>query len=70
MRDAIIEQLGKEGKLEYSIVIDKGNSTSEPYTINLPTSKRPARKGISENAAALQEKDLKAIFAAAATSVF
>jgi chromosomal replication initiator protein len=41
LREAIDEQLGPEGKLEYSIVIDKGNRDSLPYTINLPTSKRP-----------------------------
>ena len=62
LRDAIVEQLGVDGKLEYSIVIDKGNSTSEPFTINLPTSKRPDRKAFKNEAAGLQEKDLQAIF--------
>ena len=40
LRDVIYHELGNEGKLEYSIVIDRGNSDSKPYTINIPTSKR------------------------------
>ena len=63
LRDAIIEQLGKDGKLEYSVVIDKGNSKSEPYTINLPTSKRPERKNIKGWASRPSDKALEEIFA-------
>ena len=44
LRDVIHEQLGAEGKLEYSIVIDKGNDHTKPYTINLPTSSRQDKK--------------------------
>jgi chromosomal replication initiator protein len=40
LRDVIYQELGNDGKLEYSIVIDRGNSESKPYTINIPTSKR------------------------------
>ena len=40
LRDVIYQELGNEGKLEYSIVIDRGNSESKPYTIKIPTSKR------------------------------
>ena len=39
LRDVIYQELGNDGKLEYSIVIDRGNSESKPYTINIPTSK-------------------------------
>jgi chromosomal replication initiator protein len=41
LRDVIHQQLGNDGKLEYSIVIDRGDDDSKPYTINIPTSKRP-----------------------------
>ncbi len=41
LREVINHQLGVEGKLEYSIVIDRGDNDSIPFTINLPTSKRP-----------------------------
>ncbi|MBS0000877.1 MAG: chromosomal replication initiator protein DnaA [Cyclobacteriaceae bacterium] len=40
LRDVIYQELGNDGKLEYSIVIDRGNSEFKPYTINIPTSKR------------------------------
>jgi len=49
LRDVIYQQLGKDGKLEYSIVIDRGNSNSKPYTINIPTSKRADRKSDKED---------------------
>ncbi len=39
LRRAIVSELGPTGKLEYSIIVDKGNAKNKPYTINLPTSK-------------------------------
>jgi chromosomal replication initiator protein len=39
LRKAIDAVLGKDGQLEYSIIIDKGNEKSRPYVINLPTHK-------------------------------
>jgi chromosomal replication initiator protein len=42
LRKAIVAELGPAGKLEYSIIVDKGNSKNKPYTINLPTSKSGA----------------------------
>jgi chromosomal replication initiator protein len=44
LRNALDEHLGTEGKLEYSVVIDKGNEFNKPLTINLPTSSRPDGK--------------------------
>ena len=39
LRKAIDAELGPEGRLEYSIIVDKGNEKSRPKTINIPTSK-------------------------------
>ena len=39
LRRAIDKELGPSGRLEYSVIVDKGNDTSRPYTINLPTGK-------------------------------
>ena len=62
LRDAIVGQLGEEGKLEYSIVIDKGNTKSEPYTINLPTTQRPDRKNPQEGSNTSHEKSIEDLF--------
>jgi chromosomal replication initiator protein len=39
LKKAIYSELGSEGKLEYSIVIDKGNEQHQPYTINISNPK-------------------------------
>jgi len=39
LRRAIDKELGPDGRLEYSVIIDKGNDINKPYTINLPTGK-------------------------------
>jgi chromosomal replication initiator protein len=49
LRDVIYQELGNDGKLEYSIVIDRGNSENKPYTINIPTSKRRDFKSMHED---------------------
>ncbi len=36
LRNAIDREIGKHGKLEYSVIVDKGNKGSQPYTVNLP----------------------------------
>jgi chromosomal replication initiator protein len=61
LRDVIYQQLGNDGKLEYSIVIDRGNSNSKPYTINIPTTKRadPKLKPEDHNG---KENDIRDIF--------
>ncbi len=45
LRQAIDQELGMEAKLEYSVIVDKGNDENQPFTINLPTAKsgRPKR---------------------------
>ncbi len=37
LRKAVVAVLGQEGKLEYSIVVDKGNKENKPKTLQLPT---------------------------------
>ena len=39
LRQAIDEELGLEAKLEYSVIVDKGDEQTQPFTINLPTGK-------------------------------
>jgi chromosomal replication initiator protein len=46
LRSAIDEHLGSEGKLEYSVVVDRGNEFNKPLTINLPTTIRGEGKSV------------------------
>jgi chromosomal replication initiator protein len=39
LREVIQKELGVQGRLEYSIIVDKGNESNKPYTINVSTSK-------------------------------
>ncbi|PKQ70313.1 chromosomal replication initiator protein DnaA [Raineya orbicola] len=39
LRKAIDKELGPEGKLEYSVVVDKGNAQSLPKTMTVPNTK-------------------------------
>ncbi len=39
LRKAIDEELGMDARLEYSVIVDKGNELNQPFTINLPTGK-------------------------------
>jgi chromosomal replication initiator protein len=47
LREAIDHELGKEGKLEYSVIVDKGNSYNKPYVVNLPANSKnkPEKSG-------------------------
>ncbi len=45
LKAAIEGVIGAGAKLEYSIIVDKGNSQNQPYTVNLPNSKN----GYSQN---------------------
>ena len=42
LKKSIYHELGAEGRLEYSIVVDQGNAQSQPRTLNLPTSRKAA----------------------------
>lgn len=49
LKKAIISVLGENAKLEYSVIVDKGNSSSSPLSVNLPNrsgnSKSPSSYG-------------------------
>ena len=40
LRQVIDQELGLQGRLEYSIIVDKGNNQRGPFTISLPTQQR------------------------------
>jgi chromosomal replication initiator protein len=37
LRKVVKKELGPEGRLEYSIIVDKGNNASKPTTVKIPT---------------------------------
>ncbi len=39
LKEAIQVEIGENGKLEYSVVVDKGNDRNQPYTVNLAQKK-------------------------------
>jgi chromosomal replication initiator protein len=41
LKKVIYQELGSEGRLEYSIIVDRGNAANKPQTVNLPTKKIP-----------------------------
>jgi len=43
LRKAIDQELGSKGRLEYSIIVDQGNESQKPYTINLAGNKSTAK---------------------------
>jgi chromosomal replication initiator protein len=40
LRKAIDQEIGKHGRLEYSVIVDNGNSNNKPVSINLPNQNR------------------------------
>ena len=36
LKKAIFNELGNEGRLEYSIIVDKGGPKSQPISVNIP----------------------------------
>ncbi|MFA0963281.1 chromosomal replication initiator protein DnaA [Roseivirga sp. BDSF3-8] len=45
LRGAIDQVLGKEGRLEYSVIVDQGSATSQPYTVNYPEKNTSKQNG-------------------------
>jgi len=41
LRKALDQAIGRDGMLEYSIIVDQGNESARPQTVNLPTTKSP-----------------------------
>lgn len=44
LRKTIKKELGNEGKLEYSIIMENGINNPKPYTVKIPTTNRQALK--------------------------
>ena len=49
LKSSIKKELGKEGRLEYSIVMENHTSTAKPYTVKIPTTNRKALKNPAVN---------------------
>ncbi|MBO0939496.1 chromosomal replication initiator protein DnaA [Fibrella sp. HMF5335] len=41
LRKALDYAIGRDGQLEYSIVVDQGNAQNRPIAVNMPTTKNP-----------------------------
>ena len=61
LRAAIDQELGREGRLEYSVVMDNGNETSKPYTVNLPNKASSSKSTNRQNTNYSSPFDLKYI---------
>lgn len=46
LKQAVRQEIGPHGKLEYAVVIDKGNKKQKPLMVNLPTYPGPAPQRI------------------------
>jgi chromosomal replication initiator protein len=47
LKKAIQKELGPEGKLEYSVIIDNQNNSQKPYAIKIPTSSKKSLQNAS-----------------------
>jgi chromosomal replication initiator protein len=50
LRKAIGKELGKESRLEYSIIMEQPSAGNSPYTVKVPTTNRAAVRNRSVNA--------------------
>ncbi|ROT46944.1 chromosomal replication initiator protein DnaA [Candidatus Cardinium hertigii] len=51
LKQAVLQEIGPHGKLEYAIVIDKGNKKQKPLMVNLPTYPGPVPRDSGEKTA-------------------
>ncbi|MCC2546979.1 chromosomal replication initiator protein DnaA [Hymenobacter sp. BT175] len=51
LKKCIYQELGPEGRLEYSIVVDQGNGQNKPRTVNIPTARKAEPSRPSTDAA-------------------
>src|SRR5688572_12615034 len=42
LKKVIYQELGSDGRLEYSIIVDQGNDSAKPQTVNIQAKKFPA----------------------------
>ncbi len=47
LKKAIQKELGAEGKLEYSVIIDNQNNSQKPYAVKIPTSSKKSLQNAS-----------------------
>lgn len=59
---AIKTTLGQSGKLEYAVVVDKGNSSNQPYVVSYPQGNSGARKAqpVEQNKTPFEMQSLNA----------
>lgn len=74
LRKAIDKEIGRQGRLEYSVIVDTGNAKSNPVAINLPNQPRGSSSGRStvntpENGQAERLSDYEAGFMAMQTDL-
>ena len=58
LRNVIDTQLGKDFQLEYSVVVDTGDASNQPYTINLPNKPGRLYGGTSKEAKIKPKEDI------------
>ncbi|GJM61937.1 MULTISPECIES: chromosomal replication initiator protein DnaA [Persicobacter] len=66
LRAAIDKEIGKSGRLEYSVIVDRGNENTQPYTVNLPngggsSSKPSTTRGEDKDSGYTSPFDIQAI---------
>ncbi len=61
LRNVLNEELGNDYKLEYSVVVDKGNEFNKPYIVNLPNNGKAYSKGNGHSIAYTNPFDLQTI---------
>ncbi len=58
LRQVLLAELGPHGRLEYSIIVDKGNEQHQPYTVNIPTSPGSKNKPVANGQPIVQANRL------------
>ena len=61
LRNVLNDELGQDYKLEYSIVVDKGNEFNKPYIVNLPNNGKAVSKGNERSYSYTSPFDLQTI---------
>ncbi|KAA9338323.1 chromosomal replication initiator protein DnaA [Hymenobacter busanensis] len=58
LKKAIVQELGPDGQLEYSIVVDQGNEQSRPRTVNLPAARAASQRPPANTPTAAQVRPM------------
>lgn len=61
LRNVLNEELGQDYKLEYSVVIDKGNEFNKPYVVSLPNNGKAYNNGAGKAATYTSPFEIQAI---------